>query len=87
MTASFFPFIFFIHWWFLDSICLLSTDTQHLDFLRRLSEGGVPTFLSTLYIAVLYLPLLRHIYYEKDPYLIMVFPPHSLDIFQFRGTW
>lgn len=31
-------------------ICLLfSTDTQHLDCLRRLSEGGVPTFVYTVH--------------------------------------
>lgn len=28
---------------------LVSTDTQHLDFLRRLSEGGVPTFVHTVH--------------------------------------
>lgn len=31
-------------------ICVLfSTDTQHLDCLRRLSEGGVPTFVYTVH--------------------------------------
>lgn len=42
--------------------------------------------LFTLYIAVLYLPGYRHIYHEKDPYLCMVFLPHSLDISQSDGT-
>lgn len=38
--------------------------------------------LFTLYITVLYLPHHRHIYHEKDPYLMMVLLPHSLYTFQ-----
>lgn len=42
--------------------------------------------LITLYIAVLYLPWLRLIYHENDPYLTMDFQPHSLDIFQIESA-
>lgn len=31
-----------------------STDTQHLDFLRRLSEGGVPTSGYTVYNSIIF---------------------------------